>query len=514
MPVPNVIERSDPIRNVAEMASGKWERWPGTKTSCAIYAVCLGLTVAVWLLAVRSPLWLDETGSYWQISAGFSQIWPRQYLCLAFPAYSYILWFASILLGTSEAALRAPSILAMLGAAYLVYLSARELFGREMGALAAIIFCANPIVIFESIDARPYAFEMLATSASILILLKLRKSESMWLAGLFGLLCALIVYFHFLGAIVLPALLIGFVAVKRKTGQHFWRQLCVGLIVFVIAFLPLLPGLIHLFGTGKTHVFQTAPTLGMLFSPFESGLLPFAFGAAAIVAGLTMRSGERCNFQRWKILVCIPLAVIPVFILFGVSEWTSIHMYNSRHLSVAVPGIALIWALAMSPFRSRTVRMTFCVVLAGIVAAISFASPLSRQHGPYTWKYALTAVEKDASQDHSPVLICSDFPESDFVKMSPALVSGSVFYGPLSYYHLTVPVVPLPRALNAEAKRAGTAFLETATAGNKRFLAAAWFPSYPTLAWLKEQVAGTYSVTELGAYDGVIVLNFVPRKHQ
>lgn len=506
----NVSEYLEPARNAAEMATEKWRRWPGTKASYIIYAVCLGLAIMVWLLAVRAPLWLDETGSYWQISAGFSHIWPRQYQCLAFPAYSYILWLASKVLGVSEIALRVPSVLATLGAAYLLYRSARELFDREMALVAAIIFCVNPIVIFESVDVRPYAFEVLAANAAILVLLKLRKNESIWLAGLFGLLCAWIVYFHFLGAIVLPALLIGFIALKRKSRRNLWKQLSVGLIAFAIAFLPLLPGLKHLFATGGTHVFQTAPGWLMLLWPFMSGSLPFAFAVAIIIAAITIRTNERCNFQKSQVLVCGCLAVVPVMILFAVSEWTSIHMYDSRHMTVAVPGIALCWALALNPFRSRAVRIIFCIVLAAITTGISLASPVSGQHG-YTWKYALAAVEKNASPDNAPVLVCSDWPESDFVRMSSVLVKKSVYYAPLSYYRLTVPVVPLPRALNAEAKRAGGEFLEKAMASHERFLAAAWIPSYPTLDWLAKQTAGTYDARVLGVYDGVKVLDFVPR---
>lgn len=481
------------------------------KIAYAIYGICLGLAIGIWFLAVRTPLWLDETGSYWQISAGFSQIWPRQYICLAFPAYSYILWFGSQLLGVSEVALRVPSILAMLGAVYLIYLCARELFGREMGLVAAIIFSANPIVIFESIDARPYAFVALATNAAIYVLLKLRKSDSVLLAGIFGLFCALILYFHFLGAVVLPALLLGFVLLKPGQGKAFWWQFWTALIVFAGAFLPLLPGLEHLFRTGRTHVFETAPSWAVLITPFASGLLPFAFAAAVLVAVLTIRRDEKSNFRKWQVLLCLSLALIPIFILFGVSEWTPIRLFASRHQLVAVPGIALCWALALSPFRSRPVWLTFCVVLMGITAGLLFTSPSSGQHG-YTWKYALAAAEKNASADHVPVLICSDWPESNFVAMYSGIVKQSVFFAPLSYYRLTVPVIPLPRALNSEAKDVGAAFIARAKLKHERFLAMAWYPSYETLQWLERRAAGAYNVKVLGVYDGVKVLDFVPLK--
>jgi len=52
----------------------------------AYFALASALTISVWMLAIRAPLWLDETCSYWQISGGFSEIPYRQ--PLSFSAYS------------------------------------------------------------------------------------------------------------------------------------------------------------------------------------------------------------------------------------------------------------------------------------------------------------------------------------------------------------------------------------------------------------------------------------------
>jgi hypothetical protein len=82
---------------------------------------------------------------------------------------------------------------------------------------------------------------------------------------------------------------------------------------------------------------------------------------------------------------------------------------------------------------------------------------------------------------------------------------------PLSYYHLSVPLTPLPRALNDEAMRDGSRFLQQRSQRHERFLALAFVQSYETLDWLRKQAGGTYNVRELGAFDGVKVLEFVPR---
>src|SRR5581483_8938019 len=132
-----------------QKASEVFQRFPKWMLG-AIYATILAVAIAIWLVAVRAPLWLDETVSYWQIHRGFSQIASRQ--GLSFGAYSYLLWCASKLFGTSEVSLRIPSILAMLGAVYLLYRAARELFDDEIAVIAAVVFCLHPVVAFAAID--------------------------------------------------------------------------------------------------------------------------------------------------------------------------------------------------------------------------------------------------------------------------------------------------------------------------------------------------------------------------
>jgi uncharacterized membrane protein len=476
----------------------------------ATYALAVAVSISVWFIAVRAPLWLDETGSYWQISTGFTGVWFRQFQSMSFPAYSYILWLSTKIIGTSEIALRIPSIFAMLGAVYLLYLAARELFERDIAVIAAIIFCLHPIVVFAAIDVRPYAFAALATNAAIFILLRLRSSRSTWLAVLFGLTAAWTVWFHHLFGVILPALVLCFFVIKTGDRKTLWRQFGIAFVAFALAFLPVIPGLLNLLRVSKSHVFESAPTLMDLAWTFAPRPLPLIFCVTALAVAVITRSNEQVHFQRWQILLCASLALIPILTLYGVSVGTSIHMFTPRHRLVAIPGIALCWALALSPFRPRVVRLLFCVAFVAATAYQYYSSPFSVQHG-YTWKYALEYAEKNASVDDAPVLICSDLPESDDAPMPLETVKDSVFFMPLSYYKLSVPVVPLPRALNGEARRVGSQFLQGATQKHERFLALAFQPSYETLIWLARNATAAYSIRELGTFDGIKVLEFTPR---
>ena len=485
---------------------------PG-RVQYAIYAVALAVSISLWFIAIRAPLWLDETGSFWQINAGFSGISSRQ--GLSFAAYSYILWLWTKVAGTGEIALRVSSILAMLGAVYLLYRAARELFDRDkdkdVAIIAAIVFCLHPVVIFASIDVRPYAFGALAINASILALVRLRHKNTNWLAALFGVLAACIVYFHFLLIVILPALALCFIALKIGDRKALWRQGAVALAAFALAFLPVIPGLLYMFHTSGDHVFDVAPKLVDLLLTLAPGWLAYIFGGAVLVAAATRRLDLQSHLKGRPILLCASLALVPILILYGVSVGTSLHVFVPRYRLAAVPGIALCWAFLVSRIDSRALRLLFCIVLVATAAYPYFSSPLSKRH-EYTWKYALEFVEKNASADGAPVLICSDLPEADHMPMpAGAAVKDSPLFAPLAYYKLSVPVVGMPRALNDEAIRIGSSFLQDVARRRERFLAVGFVPSVGTLKWVMQNAAGTHDVRALGIFDGIVVLEFTPR---
>jgi len=490
-----------------QKASEVFQRFPKWMLG-AIYATILAVAIAIWLVAVRAPLWLDETVSYWQIHRGFSQIASRQ--GLSFGAYSYLLWCASKLFGTSEVSLRIPSILAMLGAVYLLYRAARELFDDEIAVIAAVVFCLHPVVAFAAIDVRPYAFGALAINGALFSLIRWRRSPSAGAAAMFGVLAAFIVYFHFLFTAALPGFALCFALVTKGEPILRLRQASTCLAAFGVAFLPVIPGLLYMFRTSGSHVFDESPPVTELVRT----LAPPPIVAIFLVVALAAAAGGRIDWNSkgdsWTLLLCASVGLAPVLILYATSIMTPLHVFVARYRMVGISGIALCWGFLLSRIDSRLLRLMFCAgcVLAGLYHSV--AAPEFRRHG-YTWKYALELAENNASTDGAPVVICSDLPEADHMPMPQgADIKDSTLFAPLTYYPLSVPVVPLPRALNAEAVRLGSEFLREATVKKERFLAVAYIPSYPTLEWLRQQASATHEAHRLGESDGITIIEFVP----
>ena len=475
-----------------------------------LYALALTLSVSLWLIAMRAPLWLDETVSMFLIQGGFHgiatrQVWPDS------PAYSCLLYLWTVVFGRGEITLRLLSVLAMLVAAGLLYLTARALFSRDIAIVAAVVFCLHPIIVFEAIDIRPYAFAAVTVTGTLLLLVRLRNSHSLWLAAGFGLGAASIVYLQLLFAAILPALLLCLVAARWEERKVLWRQLSVALPVFAVASLPAIPRLRYMAQTSGTHVFSEAPNAGQLLSLYSLKALIVVLSAVLLWAAFRRQLDVRRHVQDWPLLVSASAALVPGLALFLISTATSIHVFVPRYRLVAVPGVALLWAYAVSRIRSRDWQLLFCLLLVVTATLVRLTSPSMLRH-QYSWKDAVAVARGNTASDGAPVLMCSDLPEADYMTMpAGAAIRESGILPPLSYYQLSVPVTPLPRSLNAETHRAGEAFLAQVTPRHQRFLAMAFLQSWATLDWLTSVAAPAYSVRELGEYEGVKVLEFRPR---
>src|SRR5271155_3418216 len=284
----------------------------------AMYGVALAAAISIWFIAIRAPLWLDETVSIYLIKGGFGGIMSRQAWPDS-PVYSCLLWLWTKAMGTGEIMLRISSVLPMLGAVYLLYRAARELFEWDVAVIAAIVFCLHPIIIFAAIDVRPYAFAALAINATIFVLVRLRYSKSNWLAALFGLLAAGIVEFQLLFAAILPALVVCFIASKVGDRKTLWRQLGIALAVFTLAFVPAIPRLQYMMHTSGTHVFSEAPRLLQMISTITVRALVIVLVIFLLVAAAKRRLDVRNHSDRWTVLLCTSLALVPILTLFVLS---------------------------------------------------------------------------------------------------------------------------------------------------------------------------------------------------
>jgi mannosyltransferase len=140
--------------------------------------ICLlGLALRLPTLSTRS-LWLDEAYTAWFSQLGLTELWTDVPLYETHPPFYYTLIKAwTLVFGTSEVALRSPSVIASVATLALAALSGRILragrWGDYAALFAALLLAVNRAHIFYAQSARPYALQTLVALIAILAAIRL-----------------------------------------------------------------------------------------------------------------------------------------------------------------------------------------------------------------------------------------------------------------------------------------------------------------------------------------------------
>ncbi len=113
------------------------------------------------------------------------------------PLWYLVVWAWSRLAGTGEVALRLPSALAGIATVPVAWGIGRELAGRRAAALAGAIVAVNPLLVWYSQEARPYAFYVLFAALALLCMLRADRDPTPRRLVLFAVGGALALLSHY-----------------------------------------------------------------------------------------------------------------------------------------------------------------------------------------------------------------------------------------------------------------------------------------------------------------------------
>jgi 4-amino-4-deoxy-L-arabinose transferase-like glycosyltransferase len=152
------------------------------------------------------------------------------------PLYWFLLHGWMRLAGSSELAVRWPSVLAGVVAVAATARLGAALAGRRAGALAALLAAASPFLIWYAQDARAYSLlAALVTAATWLTWRAARQpAPARWLAA--GGLWWLALFTHYFAA--LPALAVGLALVLAPATRPRWRAAALMAAGVGLAYLP------------------------------------------------------------------------------------------------------------------------------------------------------------------------------------------------------------------------------------------------------------------------------------
>jgi Dolichyl-phosphate-mannose-protein mannosyltransferase len=420
----------------------------------------LGVLVRLWIMPLRSSLWLDEFGTYWVSNGGFGEILSRARLFPQSVPYAAVVWFARALGGTSEIVLRLPSLLASGLAAWCLYRLGLELFDRETSFLGAGIFVALPQIAFAASDARPYAFAVLATIGALWMLVRwLERGRARDAIG-YAVLATVTIYFHYLFA---TTLVVHAAYVCRR-----WRRGCrvrPGHLLLVATGIALLtaPAAVLILELGRDrvfHAFEKMPGIETfvlsLVPPVVVGALLLSFfvcWSLGLVRSLRAFPPESSEILQeadpvrvapgdalWLLALSV---VIPDALLFLISHATGTSVFVQRYMMCTMPGLALLiaWLVrTVQPIGGR--RAIGAGYLLIMLVTLGGFSRLTYGKERGDWAHTVAAIR--ATNGSHPVLMSGLYIEAQNLAWVRDPRHISYMRAPLDFYPTGGTIIILP----------------------------------------------------------------------
>jgi mannosyltransferase len=353
--------------------------------------VAVGLFGAVLSLvgAGRPSFWYDEAAT---ISAShgrsLDQLWQMLSHVDAVHGLYYLLmqgWFE--IFPPTEFWSRAPSALAVGGAAAGIAVLGRQLSSRAVGVAAAVICSVLPRATWAGIEARPYALSMMvAVWLTVLLVYAAHRNNAwVWSAYAVVLVAATLLDVYLVLLWGVHAL---FVCLFRRDRDVLVRFVVASGLAFLAAtpFVRLAVGQVQQISwitpIGRRTVEDVAVQQYFDRNPVFAAVAAVVLAATAVL-WLTKR--RRLRLQDGQLLVlAVAWVVIPTGVI--VSWSAAVHsIYTPRYLCFTAPAIALVLGVCVV---AVTKSKWLAAILVGVFVVAAVPSYAVAQRSPYA-KYGM-----------------------------------------------------------------------------------------------------------------------------
>jgi mannosyltransferase len=479
-------------------------------TACCCGSVLLAAVKA--LLALPTHLWLDETGTAWAVNAGPAQIAAR---CATFPlsrAYAWLMLAVREVAGNRAWLLRLPSLCAAALAAAVLFRMARRIWGPAAAWLALAIFLSLPNVIFAATDARPYALGLLFVALSTSLSLRLVERPGWGRAAAYGVTAGVVPHFHVLFATALAAqgLYLAHMYFRRRAIPGKYLAAAAAAIAAIAA--PLAGPALVVARQSRLHSFAAVPgpeDLVREFAPMTIGICALAAIGSMIVFRWPARAKAQSGSE--ELLLAGLLAVIPPLGLFAIARASGSGAFLPRYLLPGAAGLSLCFGALAGGLRPRRLAAVMAVAL--LVPQLYWFHPKDIRHTRWLgdWAAAVAYVDANTAADGAPVLIRSQYIESDVLPLAP--LADNPLFSQLVCYPSRSKLTGIGVTFGERQMRQADAFLAAAAHGRPRFLVVAYDgpqPLDPLLAYLSGRLGPSARRRELANFDDVRIVEYHP----
>jgi mannosyltransferase len=344
---------------------------------------CLGVVVLVAAFlrlhdVAAKSFWLDEG-----ISTAVARLrWPQFFLAVWNREANMVLYTALLhlwmKLGSGEAFVRGLSVLFSVATVPLLYALGARLFGRSAGLVAAWLLAINAYHVRYAQEARSYTLVVfLAVLSTWLFVRNIQEpAEPRW--GAYSVVSALVVYAHFLGALMVVAhavslLWLGPPSVpwrdsSRNSSGYVWRDFLRSMRWFALCISPGVIAAVHV-GGGTTSWIQP-PTRAdvMHFFEFMAGnrgvalaILEAALLVVAVLAIRRRRLVEMRSLENWGLVLVLAWLFVPLAAVLAVSVVRPVFL--GRYMIFCLPALLLGVAAGITRLRPAAISLALCAAL-------------------------------------------------------------------------------------------------------------------------------------------------------
>jgi len=452
-----------------------------------LLALCI---VRLWLVELPSSFWVDETVTAFVVShsddASFA-VAPQV------PASTYY-WLPGIgrhLFGNSEVAWRIPSILSMALTLFLAGRLAVRLIHPRAAWFAVFACLGLRGINYHAADARPYAFGMCVSLATLYFLIRWLDSNRPADAWLFVLLGALLWSIQLIyWPIYLIYLFYAAVRISNRQTAVTWARAASMFVLMGLAMMPTALKAMSVLREARAHVITAVPGLRQFQHAIRWSLVVICGGGALVLARLCRWTRPETRPASGSLVLILTCWLTQPVFLYIFSNLTGNSVFIDRYLSIMLPGAALAATTAAGfSLPERYWREASTILGVGVLLVMGNWRYAYPRHDNSDWRAAAAEERRLVVMPDTPVIVLSPFIEARAPVWQPHYPLPGFLYAHLEYYPIKGRIYVFPFGAAApDGEQYADRLVEDVLPREKRFLIYGankfwpkWFESRPEL---------------------------------
>jgi mannosyltransferase len=397
--------------------------------------------------------WNDEAATQTAATRSLPQLWQMMHhIDAVHGTYYAFMHFWIIAFGTSNFAMRAPSMIAVGVACAGVVVLGRRLGTRRIAVFSGIVFMMLPRVTWMAIEARSYALTALVAVWLTIVLIRIvdRRQAKWW--AVYAVFAGVGVMLNVYLALLVLAHGVALVVSRRQRAQPL-RLLIGWAIAAVLAAVLASPvirlvvgqsgqlpfGPLQLSSVANTFLFQqyftgATPTLGRSVPVPPTSvwataaiLLACCGWALMIVAIVSRRVRAPIDKDRpfGLLTVTLPWIFLPFVLIIGFSLVVT-PIYTARYFSFTTPAVALLMGASIAAISTQWKRIAAVLLIAALALPVFISQRGPTSKNDTDWQQAAAVIQKyaKAGQDiyYGPITPGSSLSTSKLRDAYPAVV--------------------------------------------------------------------------------------------